>query len=266
MQEEIHDRPITPLERLGVAGLVTALALAYLATACSAPPPHAPAPPHVLGPFEARESAYKVEVNVKAALEDPATGTLAEPVDFEWSGSAWVGAYGVAITAGHVCEGNAYMADGTGGLGANRYKILESDYQLVSRDGVRHRAVVARDEDGDTDLCALLALDLGQPLPLAVFDPPYGAHAWDVGAPRALWGGGVAPIVDLMFSGRGKVWGEEDEPESLAFTGLGDHGSSGSAIMYDGAVVAVLTQGSGRYTRLVTGVPWDVVRAFLTRI
>jgi hypothetical protein len=94
-------------------------------------------------------------------------------------------------------------------------------------------------------------------------DPPYGSNSEVVGAPAGLWGGGVAVASDIKFSGRGSVFGVE--PDGLAFNGNVAPGNSGSAILYRGYVVGLISLGATRFKTLTHAVPHDTIRAFMRK-
>lgn len=201
-----------------------------------------------------------------------------DTAEIRWSGTAWVAATGpgrtFAMTAGHVCESDKvyhvrYIDWSTWTIKEASLPIISVEHKLVAADGTEFtNAKVIRDEDLDEhfngiDLCLLaVAGDLGDPLPIASSDPSYSRPAWVVGAPRGIWGGGIAPTALLTYSGRGNIFGTKDE--GLAFTGPAAPGNSGSAIMVDGRVVGLLNLGSTIFP-MHTAVPHEELVSFLRR-
>lgn len=199
--------------------------------------------------------------------------------DIGWVGTGWVAAKrngnSYLMTAGHVCESGdffelEYFDWETFEMRTVQLPIIKKVHKVVSRDNIETEVTVLADEDlnadgSGPDMC-LTAVhgDFGPVLPLATEDPGYAEHAAVIGAPTGLWGGGIAPTADLKFSGRGNIWGGKIET-SLAFTGDVAGGNSGSAIMQDGKVVALLNFGGRRFKELTTGIPWDVLQDFLRR-
>lgn len=198
-----------------------------------------------------------------------------------WSGTGWVAARengrSFVMTAGHVCEsGNFYAVQVMDWekweIREVKLPIIDAKHTLLSREDIEIGPVtVMADEDlneetmAGPDMCLVgVHGDLGTPLPLASADPAYASQAEVIGAPTGLWGGGIAIAADLKFSGRGNVWGGT-VAEGLAFTGDVAGGNSGSAIMKDGKVVAMLNLGGSRFKELTTGVPWENLRDFLRR-
>ncbi len=225
-------------------------------------------------PLEVSRSTYKIVVDEDVDVSEM-TGVENDHRHTGGSGTAWVSGRSLGksslMTAGHTCETGKFIeyakldiVDGELKIVVLKLPIIGVTYDLQASDGTSFKGATVVLDDDELDLCMLtIAGDLGDPLPIADHDPPYGSHSIDVGAPTGLWGGGVAPIIDLVFSGRGQIFGQP--PDALAFTGLGAPGSSGSAIVYQGRVVGVLTLGSVRYTRLMTSVPWNVIRPFIRR-
>lgn len=201
-------------------------------------------------------------------------------VEVGWTGTAWVvdrsSGSTFLMTAGHVCETRDffetwYVDWDTWTIETIKLPIVEKSHTLISRENVEIPTTVLADEDlneetyAGNDLCLLGSQgDLGTPLPLGKEDPAYGSHSEVIGAPAGLWGGGIAVTADLKFSGRGNVWGG-GVAESLAFTGDVVGGNSGSAIMHNGRVVALLNLGGVRFKELTTGIPWEEIRAFFRR-
>lgn len=198
-----------------------------------------------------------------------------------WSGTGWVAARengrSYVMTAGHVCESGEFLTVSvidweTFTIRDVKLPIIEKKHTLLSREDIEMGpAVVLSDEDlneetmSGPDMCLLgVQGDVGIPLPIANGDPEYATHAEVIGAPTGLWGGNIAVTADLKFSGRGNVWGGS-VAEGLAFTGDVAGGNSGSAIMKDGRVVAMLNLGGSRFKELTTGVPWETLRDFLRR-
>jgi hypothetical protein len=198
-----------------------------------------------------------------------------------WVGTGWVAAKSdgqtFLMTAGHVCESRDSYAvefldvdpDGIGVVTID-LPIINRNHTLVSRNGVEYqRATVIRDDDFEDgfdgpDLCMLGANgDLGKVLPVAEKDPKYAAHGEVVGGPRGLWGGGIAVASDVKFSGRGSIFGVK--PDGLAFNGLVAPGNSGSAVVFDGRVVGVISLGATRFPSLVHAIPHEIIREFIRK-
>lgn len=202
-----------------------------------------------------------------------------DTIEVGWSGTGWVGARSVGksyvMTAGHVCESGSVFE--TQYLDWSKFQvvtlelpIIKVEHTLISRDGTEFTgAKVLRDEDLDdefngNDLCMLqVAGNLGSPIPVASEDPPYGGIAEVVGAPRGLWGGGIAVASDVKYSGRGSVF--DVSPDGLAFNGPVAAGNSGSAVTYQGWVVGVVSLGATRFPSLIHAVPHERIREFMRK-
>lgn len=260
-----------------------------------------PGRPSYVTAADARESVYKLKVSITLDLSpilqetDGSTQPLvvmnekgrrldASPLnrtaDLTSAGTTWVvdrkGSASYLLTAGHVCETSAtypvrYIDWENWTVRTVELRVTKRSHTAVSYQGVEEDLVVIADEDlepktfAGTDLCLLGALaDLGRPLPIADKDPEYASHSEVIGAPAGLWGGGVAVIADLKFSGRGNVWGGK-VAESLAFTGDVIGGNSGSPIIHNGRVVALLNLGGVRFNELTTGVPWEELKKFFRK-
>ena len=196
-----------------------------------------------------------------------------------WSGTGWVAANGVGhsyvMTAGHVCEsGKVYHLEyidwSTFTVKKVDLPILSTEHTLINRDNTEFPGgTVLADEDLDDDyngkdLCVIgVPGYLGKAFPLATQDPPYGTSSEVIGAPTGLWGGGVAITANLKYSGRGTVF--HTKTDGLSFTGEAAPGNSGSAITYQGRVVALLNLGGKRFPSLSVGVPHEEIRDFLRR-
>jgi hypothetical protein len=201
-----------------------------------------------------------------------------------WAGTGWVAARAngrtFLMTAGHVCESkNTFTLEYWDidwdtlriAVRTMELPIIEKNHRLVSREGVEYQmATIIRDEDLDEetfngpDLCMLGAIgDLGRPLPLADEDPDYASRSEVIGAPRTLWGGGIAVASDVKFSGRGSVFGVD--PDGLTFNGEVAPGNSGSGVLHDGRVVGVISLGAVRFPSLVHAVPHEIVREFIRK-
>lgn len=230
---------------------------------------------------EASTDASKVLFTPKSnGLRPIIISKIGNTAKIGWSGTGWVASRengkSFVVSAGHVCESRDFFTVEVFDLAAwtiNEVKlpIIEKRHTLLSRENIEVGPVtILADEDlGDDfsgpDMCLIGASgDLGTPLPIGDSDPEYASHAEVIGAPTGLWGGNIAIIADLKYSGRGNVWGGGVE-ESLAFTGDVAGGNSGSAIMQDGKVVAMLNFGGTRFKELTTGVPWEKLRDFLRR-
>ena len=205
-------------------------------------------------------------------------GTFGATVEIGWVGTGWTVARtdgrSFAMTAGHVCESKDTMEIAVFDWDTFRVMvvtlpIVSKTHTLVSYDGVSVPASVIRDEDLDenfngTDLCVLGArADLGAPIAIANSDPQFGARAEVVGGPKGLWGGGIAVASDVKFGGRGTIFGVE--PDGLAFNGEVAPGNSGSAVIYNGAAVGVISLGATRFPSLVHAVPHESMREFLRK-
>ena len=201
-----------------------------------------------------------------------------------WAGTGWVAARrnerSFVMTAGHVCESKSVYTVQFFDIDWERMEfvvrtldlpIVEKKHTLVSREGVKVAADVIRDEDfkdessfDGPDMCLLGAgVRLGAPLRLAWQDPTYGDNAEVVGAPRGLWGGGIAVASDVKYSGRGSIF--KVDPVGLAFNGHVAPGNSGSAVIHEGRVVGLISLGSIRFPSLIHAVPHEILRDFLKR-
>lgn len=195
-----------------------------------------------------------------------------------WSGTSWVAVNlhirSYAMTAGHVCEsGDSYELQfidwNTWEVVSLKLPILKKEHTLVARDGAEIIAKVIRDEDMDdsyngNDLCLLGAPgDLGPSISIGNFDPEFGETCTVVGAPRGLWGGGIAVASDVKFSGRGSVF--EVEPDGLAFNGLVAQGNSGSAVVCRGQALGVISLGSRQFPSLIHAVDYGRTAEFLKK-
>lgn len=199
-------------------------------------------------------------------------------VELNWVGTGWTvdrrAGRSFVMTAGHVCETERFYSVkvfdwDTGEVKTVELPIVSRSHNLVSRDNVKVAASVVRDEDLDKDfdgidLCLMGAMaDLGRPLAIADSDPVYGDRAEVVGGPRGLWGGGVAVASDVKFTGRGSVFGVN--PAGLAFNGEVAPGNSGSAVVYRGEVVGLISLAAIRFPSLCHAVPHGTIRGFLQR-
>lgn len=195
-----------------------------------------------------------------------------------WSGTAWVAAKAPGrsflMTAGHVCEsGDMYhlqMVDWAHmRIISADLPIIKKEHTLISSDGVEIEANVVRDEDlkddySGNDLCMLGAAgDLGPAIPVSKEDPQAGEICDVVGAPRGLWGNGIAVASDAKFSGRGSVFGIE--PDGLAFNGNMAPGNSGSAVTCEGKAVGVISLASTQFSSLIHAVPYERIREFMMK-
>lgn len=275
-----------------------------IAALVSASCAHAPWSGRSLHLDEVRDSVYKVEVvvtidtsqmhaeeteakteknlsfrrmwhenDIEILAADESTATL------RWSGTGWVSGNSngksYVMTAGHVCESREVFHIEGMDWAAGKYvkydlPIVKTEHRMVGRDGTKFSdSQVIRDEDLDEnhngiDLCMLgVAGDLGAALPIASEDPPYGSPSEVVGAPRGLWGGGVAVASDVKFSGRGSVFGTA--PDGLAFNGNVAPGNSGSAVLYKGRVVGLISLGATQFPTLSHAVPHEMIRSFIRR-
>jgi len=218
---------------------------------------------------ESSHSVYQIGVTVHEDVGDVG-----------WWGTGWVvaryGGRSYIMTAGHVCETRKAIENPDPlGLGTGDMAVVKSvDYTLIASDDKKYDGATVVLDDDDVDLCVLaIQGDFGEPMPLAGVDPQYGSRGWYVGAPRAIWGGGIAGIYETTYSGRGTPFkgGCEDGSKlcdnaaEVFSTAEGAPGASGSPILVDGRVVAVLNMVDGRFPTFTVGVPWDTVRAFLAR-
>lgn len=214
---------------------------------------------------ESSHSVYQIGVTVHEG-----TG------DVGWWGTGWVvardGGRSYIMTAGHVCETRQAIEDPDPlGLGTGSMSVVKSvDYVLIAPSGQQYEGAEVVLDDDSVDLCVLsIKGDFGDPIPLASVDPQYGSRGWYVGAPRAIWGGGIAGIYEVTYSGRGTPFKGGcdicDNEMEVFSTSEGAPGASGSPILVNGRVVAVLNMVSSRFPTFTVGVPWDTVRAFLGR-
>jgi hypothetical protein len=224
-------------------------------------------------PDVAKDSIYMIKAVItveKSETDDD--GIVSKSTDsVGWRGTAWVIGHSqdssVLMTAGHVCWTEpTYEVESIDWasftIKKQSYPVLNVKYTLTDVAGKEIEGAEAVLDDDSVDLCSLrITGDLGVALPIADSDPAYDSTDLNISAPRGRWGNGVAPAIPLTFSGRGTLF--DDGVSALYWTGLGDHGSSGSPIFHDGKVVAVLTQGTNDYTRLVAGVPYEVINRFM---
>lgn len=193
--------------------------------------------------------------------------------EFSWTGTAWTVGRGPGhsflMTAGHMCESKKTYAYSYVDIDADfnvvektvELPIVKAEYDFHGADGTEYDGAKVLRDDDTIDLCELqIAGDLGTPIPVADHDPDYGQHCYYTGAPLGLWGGGVALTFDMVFSGRGDMWGSDRD--GLFFTGLGHGGSSGSPLICDGQAVGVLIEGARKFDGMFAGVPQDVIRDF----
>jgi hypothetical protein len=244
-----------------------------------------PLAPHI-GREEVSQSVYRMSEEITVDVtpfckdqKDPSAcvEAVGKTYTFGWTGTAWtvdrMRGRSFLMTAGHMCESkdtyeytDASLAiddDGNLTIVEKKYElpIVKAEYDFHGADGTDYvGAKVVRDDD-DIDLCELqIAGDLGTPIPLADHDPDYGEHCYYTGAPSGIWGGGIAGTFDLVFSGRGDMFGEGQD--KLAFTGLGKGGASGSPMICDGQAVGVLVEGPRNFQGMFMGTPQDEMREF----
>ncbi len=217
----------------------------------------------------AKNSIYMIKTIITIETAPAGDGDERKTTDTGWRGTAWVIGHSqggsVLMTAGHVCwteptyEVTTIDFD-TFTVKTTSYPVISVKYTLTDVDGNEIEGATAVLDDDNVDLCSLrISGDRGVALPIGNADPAYDSTDLNISAPRGYWGNGVAPAIPLTFSGRGTLFGDS----ALYWTGLGDHGSSGSPIFHDGKVVAVLTRGTGDYTRLVSGVPYEAIKKFM---
>jgi hypothetical protein len=265
-----------PMKRLYLLMIVMFAGIAAFAGCCLGPSPRWA---HYESPNDAQHSVYKIKaemvVDVSSiaddlglAPDDPTTKTA------KWSGTAWVQQSSTKesyiVTAGHVCEeaGGMYSYETVDfekmKLVEHKLPILSVNYTLIDQDGTEfHGAKVVLDDDS-VDLCMLgIAGDLGSPLAISGHDPRYSQEGWYIGAPYGIWGGGIAGVYKVVFSGRGNVFGTR--PMMAFSSASAAPGASGSPIMFDGEVVAVLTEGADGFMTYTQGVPRDILQAFCDR-
>lgn len=195
-----------------------------------------------------------------------------------WVGTGWVAARDAnrsyVMTAGHVCESGDTFETTIIDWEKLEFRtvklpIIEVKHELRDRTGLSVPATVVRDHDLDNDfngvdLCVLGAIaDLGQPIPIGDHDPGFGDRAEVIGGPTGLWGGGIAVASDAKFSGRGSVFGVE--PDGLAFNGELAPGNSGSAVIFDGHAIGVISLGATRFQSLIHAVPYETMADFLRK-
>lgn len=170
---------------------------------------HVPAPQEGVRPIygaytpESVESAvYKLEVEDSDGLG--------------WIGTGWKIADDTLITAGHVCDPE----------GAAPLRIVaKSRWNLEYPVTVRAFSEVP-------DLCVLDAPDVpGPALNRLVPLPAYGHDVWYVGAPKGVFGNGVAPFARGHYVGN----------KTLMIAGY--PGASGSPVFLESGVVGVLVRG-----------------------
>lgn len=199
-------------------------------------------------------------------------------VELNWVGTGWTveqrGGRSFVMTAGHVCETSRFYEAKIFDwdlltVRVVQLPVVDRSHKLVSRDNVEVTANVIRDEDLDSkfngiDLCLMGAMaDLGPPLRIADSDPKYGDRAEVVGGPRGLWGGGIAVASDVKFTGRGSVFGVN--PAGVAFNGEVAPGNSGSAVVYRGHVVGLISLAAIKFPSLCHAVPHGDIKDFLRR-
>lgn len=218
----------------------------------------------------AKNSIYLIKTILTVETTPASNDEERKTADTGWRGTAWVVGHSqgasVLMTAGHVCwtepTYDVTTIDwDTLTFVTKSYPVVNVKYTLTDVDGKEIEGATAVLDDDNVDLCSLrISGDLGVALPIGDADPAYDSTDLNISAPKGYWGKGVAPAIPLTFSGRGTLY---DDVSALYWTGLGDHGSSGSPIFHDGKVVAVLTRGSNDYTRLVSGVPYEAIKKFL---
>lgn len=244
-----------------------------LGAGCSWPPAREP--------VAARDSVYEIHVVVSLGSDDLLHPTAGP--EQRWSGTAWVvdhvGEYSYVVTAGHVCETRDFVTvdedadDPFVAPTKRQYAVRSVAYSLEDRNGnVIDGARVLLDDD-TVDLCVLAVPgDVGPPLAIADRDPLYSEDGIFIGAPRMVWGGGIATVFSVKFMGRGHPFkGRCDgmefcDVDELAFGSPGTApGCSGSPVLYHGRVVGVLNAVSSRMDSFAVAVTWENLRDALGR-
>jgi hypothetical protein len=219
-----------------------------------------------LSTSDVSKSVFKIVANMEVIAQGDETKRV---INGGWSGTAWTvkvkDGNSFLMTAGHVCEsGKTYTQVGFFG-DKTVYDIKSVTYKLLTPDDVTITGVTVIADNDDDDLCLIsVAGQLGKEIPLATEDPPYAAEGYYIGAPKGIWGGGIAGYYQTHFSGRGTPFG--NGKEALAFsTASAAPGASGSPYMYNGKAVALLNLGHGGFMTFSTGVPHEVIDAFVKK-
>jgi hypothetical protein len=284
------DRPMTSKERTAfAAALAILLSIAAASNAgCDFRGLSRPQPAYDwVDRGDTASSTFKIEAQITTQSHADEGGSDAPEVHHRgWTGTAWVGASAedraYLITAGHVCETRRQIKIEPDILGqllgekASVEDVLKVEYTIIAADGTRYGGATALEDDDDVDVCVLsIGAHLGRALPIADADPAYGAKGWYVGAPRGIWGNGLAGVFDVTYSGRAAPFkGSCDMDAGLKklcdadgeiFTGDFAPGASGSPILVDGRVVGLMNLSPPSFPSIGASVPWDVVRRVLSR-
>ncbi len=217
----------------------------------------------------ARDSVYKVTITqVLDTSSFPPELGLGATQDVGHMGTAWVVGHKdnatFLLTAGHICD-NATTVEVSKAIPA--LNVVSTHYNLISRDGTEFSGVTVVNDDDDHDLCLLtVAGDLGPAIPLGS-DPEYGQHVRYIGAPHGHWGGGLAPIFEGIFAGRGYPYGmktgTDPSHERIMVTVNAAGGASGSPIMYRGSAIGILVSTYTDTSWEVAAVPADQIKKFI---
>jgi S1-C subfamily serine protease len=282
------DRPITRGERCQLAAtlaLILATALASGSSGCEFVPARIAASDRPATRTDAARATFKVYARESLAPHADAPASSRKPTRTDsWTGTAWVaesGSRSILVTAGHVCETRKRLTTNPDdiermiGVVPEDLDVLSVEYQLEAADGSVTSAEVVADDDS-VDLCALAVDHLLAPaLPVADRDPAYGDRGFYVGAPRGLWGSGLAGIYEVTYAGRAHLFRGQCDGDMRAMcdaegewfsSAQAAPGASGSAAVVGGRVVGVINVLPTQFPTLTSSVPWDVIRAFLARV
>jgi Trypsin-like peptidase domain len=278
------DRPMSRSEKLWFAGALCLIAIT--ATAADAgcdfrPPPTPMVMTTRVDEAQTAAAVFKMTEKVRVRAVNPAQGE--EPDDTrDWTGTAWIIGHDTIadqntylMTAGHMCEDRKQIVETDDMFGVSEsFDVLGVDYTVISSDDY---VSVARPVliDHDVDLCVVKVMDdLGPPLPIASADPDYAERGWYVGAPKGIWGGGLAPFVEVAFNGRAAPFKGQCEDDMVAacahegmlFSSYGAiGGASGSPVLVEGQVVGLLNMSAPPFRPIFSAVPWEVIRRTFDR-
>lgn len=208
--------------------------LLVLLIACQRTPRMLPGYP--VTPQVAVESTFKVEQYLDGILNG--------------SGTAWIVDHDKSqtylVTAGHVCDHSEKP------MAFTMFKLIDRNDKETWARPLMYHSKHQVDEEGESDLCVLVALgNLGPALLLADELPEYGSWVTYVGAVMGQWGKGLAPVFDGRYSG----WRVITAPT------IG--GASGAAIFTGEGVFGVLVAVDRRYHHMVWFVNLSELRDFL---
>ncbi len=213
------------------------------------------------------KSVFKVSISkIIDTSFIPSELGLGKTKDIGFMGTAFVVAnkdgYSYLLTAGHICD-DSTLYDTETIFG--KLPVISTSYTLKDADDNLLTDVKVVLDDDNIDLCMLRVRTNipEQPIKIADNDPPYAAHIHYIGAPKGHFGGGVTPIFEGLFIGRGELF--SGDIECLNFTVTGAPGASGSPMLYNGKAVGVLTIVSKDFYTEVGAVPHEIVSQFIKR-